>query len=176
MAPAKAAAANLTEAASTISEMVGRIYSQNEAVVKRWEELSSLIGTLDTHLAGAVEKVGGVFPAYAEKLQGFSEEWEKAMVSALGGLAANIKDLAGSHEELRTQRFAWQESADAVVGSVDAVSGHVTRFTEALTAHTAVQNQPIQTATSHSEPPPPTSPEEAERNRILEAVATMTPP
>jgi hypothetical protein len=174
--PAKAAAADLTAAASTISEMVGRIYSQNEAVVKRWEELSSLIGTLDAHLAGAVEKVGGVFPAYAEKLQGFSQEWEKAMVSALGGLAANIKDLAGSHEELRTQRSVWKESADAVSGSVDAVNEHVTRFTEALAAHSAAQNQPFQSADSHGEPLQPPSPEEAERIRILEAIATMTPP
>ena len=97
------------------------------------------------------------------------------MVSALGGLAANIKDLAGSHEELRTQRSVWKESADAVIGSVEAVNGQVTSFKEALAAHNAAQNQRFQTIASDSEPLPPPSPEEAERIRILKAISTMTP-
>jgi hypothetical protein len=133
--PARSAARDLSTAANTISELVSRIYSQNETVVKRWEELSSLIQDVDNHLAGAVESVGGVFPAYAEKLQDFSQKWESAMVAALGGLSANIKDLSASHEELRTQRTVWHDSADAVARSVDAVNVHLTRFTEELGAH-----------------------------------------
>lgn len=144
--PARAAAKDLTSAASTISEMVGRIYSQNEAVVKRWEELSGMILTIDTHLAGAVESVGSVFPAYAEKLQDFSHKWENAMVAALSGLSANIRDLSSSHEELRTQRTVWHDSADAVARSVDAVNEQVTRFTEALAAHGEVQKLLLQNA------------------------------
>ena len=144
--PARAAAKDLTSAASTISEMVGRIYSQNETVVKRWEELSGLILAIDTHLAGAVESVGSVFPAYAEKLQDFSHKWESAMVAALGGLSANIRDLSRSHEELRTQRTVWQDSALAVARSVDAVKDHVTSFTEVLAAHGEAQKLAIQSA------------------------------
>jgi hypothetical protein len=157
--PARAAARDLTSAASIISELVGRIYSQNETVVKRWEELSSLIQDVDTHLAGAVERVGGVFPAYAEKLQDFSQKWESAMVAALGGLASNIKDLAGSHEELRTQRTVWHDSADAVARSVDAVNVHITRFTAALGAHSEEQALPRQSThiTTHPVPAAPAS-------------------
>jgi hypothetical protein len=144
--PARAAAKDLTSAASTISEMVGRIYSQNDTVVKRWEELSGLILAIDTQLAGAVERVGSVFPAYAEKLQDFSHKWESAMVAALGGLSANIRDLSRSHEELRTQRTVWHDSAEAVARSVDAVNNHVTRFTEALAAHGEAQKLALQSA------------------------------
>lgn len=144
--PARAAAKDLTSAASTISEMVGRIYAQNETVVKRWEELSGLIMAIDTHMAASVERVGSVFPAYAEKLQEFSQKWESAMVTALGGLAANIKDLSSSHEELRTQRTVWHDSADALARSVDAMTDHVTRFTEALAAHGEAQALVLQRA------------------------------
>lgn len=150
--PARTAANDLAGAASTISEMVGRIYSQNETVVKRWEELSGLIQAVDSHLAGAVESVGGVFPDYAEKLQKFSQEWEQAMVKALGGLAANIKDLSNSHEELRAQRTIWHDSASSVARSVDAVDEHINRFTDALSIHSESQRLLLQSSTLPQEP------------------------
>lgn len=150
--PARTAANDLAGAAGTISEMVGRIYSQNETVVKRWEELSGLIEAVDSHLAGAVESVGGVFPAYAEKLQKFSQEWEAAMVKALGGLAANIKDLSNSHEELRAQRTIWHDSASSVARSVDAVDEHINRFTDALSIHSESQRLLLQSSTLPQEP------------------------
>jgi len=173
--PARAAARDLTTAASTISELVGRIYSQNETVVKRWEELSGLILAIDTHLAGAVERVGDVFPAYAEKLQDFSQKWESAMVAALGGLAANIKDLASSHEELRTQRTVWHDSANALARSVDAVNEHVTRFTEALEAHSEAQIQALQSTPLATSSLPPDASTDIEQLSDTEAISTTTP-
>jgi hypothetical protein len=176
--PARAAAKDLTSAASTISEMVGRIYSQNEAVVKRWEELSGMILNIDTHLAGAVESVGSVFPAYAEKLQDFSHKWESAMVAALGGLSANIRDLSSSHEELRTQRKVWHESADAVARSVDAVNEHVTRFTKALAAHGEAQELAFQNAAIIKESVPQDSGDsgaDAEKKLDAETMSTTIP-
>lgn len=176
--PARAAAKDLTSAASTISEMVGRIYSQNEAVVKRWEELSGMILNIDTHLAGAVESVGSVFPAYAEKLQDFSHKWESAMVAALGGLSANIRDLSSSHEELRTQRKVWHDSADAVARSVDAVNEHVTRFTKALAAHGEAQEMAFQNAAIIKESVPQDSGDsgaDAEKKLDAETMSTTIP-
>jgi chromosome segregation ATPase len=176
--PARAAAKDLTSAASTISEMVGRIYSQNETVVKRWQELSGMILTIDTHLAGAVESVGSVFPAYAEKLQDFSHKWESAMVAALGGLSANIRDLSRSHEELRTQRTVWHDSADAVARSVDAVNDHVTRFTEALATHGEAQKLALQSAVVTNGPLPQDSQNSsagAEESSNAETISTTTP-
>jgi len=140
--PARSAAKDLTSSANTISEMVARIHSQNETVVKRWEELSGLILTIDTHLAGAIESVGEVFPNYAEKLQEFSQEWQSAMVMALGGLSSNIKDLSSSHEELRVQRTVWQDSSGALSRSMDAMNANITRVTEALTTQRDIQQLP----------------------------------
>jgi hypothetical protein len=144
--PARGAAKDLASAATSISGMVDRIHSQNMTVVKRWEELSDLILSIDTHLARAVESVGDIFPLYAENLQNFSNKWEGAMVSALGGLSANIRDLSSSHEELRTQRTVWHDSADAVGRSVDLMNEHVTHFTEALAAHGEAQKLAIENA------------------------------
>jgi hypothetical protein len=176
--PARTAAKDLTSAASTISEMVGRIYSQNEAVVKRWEELSSMILSIDTHLARAIENVGSVFPTYAEKLQDFSHKWEGAMVAALGGLSANIKDLSSSHEELRTQRAVWHDSADAVARSVDAVNEHIILLTAALTAHDGAQMLALQSAAATSDPLPQDAQDSisgTEKTSDAETISTTIP-
>jgi uncharacterized coiled-coil DUF342 family protein len=66
------------------------------------------------------------------------------MVAALSGLSANIRDLSSSHEELRTQRTVWHDSADAVARSVDAANEQVTRFTEALASHGEAQKLLLQ--------------------------------
>lgn len=164
--PARTAASELAGAANTISSMVGRIFTQNETLVTRWDELASLIQTLDGHLAGAVESVGGVFPSYAEKLQAFTSQWEAAMVKALGGLALSIQNLEKSHEDLREHRGAWRESADSVARGVEEVGAHVGQLTESLTGFQSAQAsalasialmlpQPVaETSTSLNEEPP----------------------
>lgn len=132
--PARIAASHLGQAAKMMADSSTQIEAQNQAVMRRWEELSSLVQSLDSHLAGAVEKVGGVFPDYAEKLQGFTKQWEGAMVKALEGLAGNIKDLERSHDHLREHQGAWQESSGQLAKVVGSAGDHVIHFADTIKA------------------------------------------
>jgi len=154
--PLKQAALLLHHGAEVVSSNIGKIVQENENVAGRWEALADLVKNVDEALGQEIASLTSVFPPYSEKLKEFSERWEKAMVEALGGLRAEIKDLAGSHEELRAQRTAWHDSAEAVVRSVDAMNGHVTRFTGALTSHNEAQTRI-----------PPSTPIAAERAHAL---------
>lgn len=143
--PLKQASLLLHHGAEIITSSIGKIVQENENLAERWEELGDLVQQIDNELGKAVGSAAEVFPKYAEKLSEFSEGLQSAMVKALGGLAANIKDLEGSHEELRAQRSVWHESADAVARSVDAINHQITRLTGALATHNAdlVPAQPV---------------------------------
>ena len=135
--PLKQASLLLHHGAEIISSSIGKIVQENENLAERWKELGNLVQQIDKELGKAVGSAAEVFPQYAEKLSGFSEGLQSAMVKALGGLAANIKDLEGSHKELREQRTVWHESADAVARSVDAINQQITRLTGVLDTHSA---------------------------------------
>ncbi len=135
--PLKQASLLLHHGAEIISSSIGKIVQENENLAERWKELGNLVQQIDKELGKAVGSAAEVFPQYAEKLSGFSEGLQSAMVKALGGLAANIKDLEGSHKELREQRTVWHESADAVARSVDAINQQITRLTGVLATHSA---------------------------------------
>ncbi len=135
--PLKQASLLLHHGADLVSSSIGKIVQENENLAERWKELGELVQQIDNELGKAVGSTAEVFPKYAEKLSEFSEGLQNAMVKALGGLAANIKDLEGSHEELRTQRSVWHESADAVARSVDEINHQITRLTGVLATHNA---------------------------------------
>jgi methyl-accepting chemotaxis protein len=135
--PRKQASLLLHHGAEIITSSIGKIVQENENLAERWEELGDLVQQIDNELGKAVGSAAEVFPKYAEKLSEFSEGLQSAMVKALGGLAANIKDLEGSHEELRAQRSVWHESSDAVARSVDQINHQITRLTGALASHNA---------------------------------------
>jgi hypothetical protein len=143
--PLKQASLLLHHGAEVVTSSIGKIAQENENLAERWKELGDLVQQIDKELGTAVGTAAEVFPKYAEKLSEFSEGLQSAMVKALGGLAANIKDLEGSHEELRVQRTVWHESADAVARSVDAINHQITRLTDVLAAHNtdAIPAQPV---------------------------------
>lgn len=143
--PLKQASLLLHHGAEVVSSSIGKIVQENENLADRWKEMGDLVQQIDKELGKAVGSAAEVFPKYAEKLSEFSEGLQNAMVKALGGLAANIKDLEGSHEELRTQRSVWHESADAVARSVDEINHQITRLTGVLNTHNAalLPAQPI---------------------------------
>lgn len=133
--PLKQTSLLLHHGAELITSSIGKIVQENEKLAERWKELGDLVQEIDKELGTAVGTASEVFPKYAQKLSEFSERFESAMVKALGGLSANIKDLEGSHEELRCQRSVWRESADAVAQSVDMINQQINRLTDALAAH-----------------------------------------
>lgn len=148
--PLKQASLLLHHGAEVVTSSIGKIVQENENLAERWKELGDLVQQIDQELGTAVGTAAEVFPKYAEKLSGFSEGLQSAMVKALGGLAANIKDLEGSHEELRVQRTVWHESADAMARSVDAINHQITRLTDVLAAHNT-DSIPPQPATAEEE-------------------------
>lgn len=176
--PLKQASLLLHHGAELVSSNIAKIIQENENVADRWQALADLVGSVDGALGKEIESLNTVFPAYAEKLQDFSQKWESAMVAALGGLSATIKDLSNSHEELRTQRTVWHDSANAVARSVDAVNEHVTRFTEALATHGEAQKLSLQSAAVTTVPLPQDSQdsgESAEKTSDAESISTTTP-
>jgi methyl-accepting chemotaxis protein len=133
--PLKQVSLLLHHGAEVVTSSIGKIVQENVNLAERWEELGDLVRQIDNELGKAVGSAAEVFPKYAEKLSEFSEGLQSAMVKALGGLAANIKDLEGSHEELRGQRSVWQESAEAVARSVDEINHQISLLAAVLAAH-----------------------------------------
>lgn len=176
--PLKQASLLLHRGAELVGSNIGKIMKENENVAARWETLADLVTEVDEALGKEIQSLDNIFPPYADNLKKFSEEWQSAMVSALGGLAANIKELSGSHEELRTQRTVWHDSAAAVARSVDAVNEHVSRFTEALAAHGAAKMLELQSAATTNDPLPQDTQDsvsDAEKTSDAETISTTTP-
>lgn len=173
--PLKQASLVLHHGAELVSSNIGKIIQENENVAARWKALADLVAGVDEALGKEIESLNNVFPPYADKLKKFSEEWEETMIKALGGLAANIKDLSGSHEELRIQRMVWHNSAVAVARSVDVVNEHVTRFTKALAAHGEAQKQALQNvAATNDSPPQDTKISEADADKGADSESNST--
>lgn len=176
--PLKQAALLLHHGAEVVGHNIGKIVQENENVVTRWQALADLVMSVDEALGREIASLNSVFPPYSEKLKEFSERWEKAMIEALGGLKAEIKELATNCDELRTQRTVWRDSSDAVARSVDAVNEHVTRFTEALAAHGEAQMLALQRAASTDDPllqDAQDSASDAEKTPDAETISTTTP-